>query len=109
MKRQFYCPRRFSPLSPSLPENPSRKIDRDLAMNKQEFCPPDNARSWVNYVSINIPYCITKYSKYNGIHRALEPHELFNRRYTPPLNIEKTVELGESRDFWHQVSPVIPS
>lgn len=50
-----------------------------------------SSRSWVNYVSINIPYCVTKYSV--GIHRAPEPHELFNRWYTLPpssLNIEKT-------------------
>jgi len=114
MKRQFYCPRHFS----SFPPPPSPwKIDRD-EQARILFSGQYSSRSWVNYVSINIPYCVTKYSV--GIYRARELHELFNR-YTssPPLfsspsqhredsRTLKSLRIPrESRDFWHQFLPVV--
>lgn len=101
----------FTPFREASSEDRSRPRDEQVRILSSG---QRSSRSWVNYVSINIPYCVTKYSV--GIHRAPEPHELFNRLYTSPLNIEKTVKLRdrrgfprESRDFWHQFLPVIKS
>lgn len=97
-------------------EDRSRPRDEQARILSSGQC---SSRFWVNYVSINIPYCVTKYSV--GIHRAPEPHELFNRRYIPPpfpsspssqhREDGRTPGLPriprESRDFWHQFLPVI--